>query len=264
MEFFHWSKIIWTIIQPGNALIIVGFIGLILVLLRDIGFLRRMGEFYIVFALVGMFAVASLPIDNLFMRTLELRHPIISKDKLPDKVDGIIILGGAVSPRLSLALNQTQITAYGERITAMLELMKKYPRAKVVYTGGSGSLLYQEKKEADIVKEWLKESGFNNGRVVFENKSRNTFENAAYSKILVKPKKNETWLLVTSAFHMPRSKAVFDTAEWDTIPYPVDFQTTPSLWDGHQFDLSGNLSLWEVALHEYMGFVAYKLSGKIE
>lgn len=260
MNFFEISKIGWFFVEPDNMLIMLVLLGGLLTLSR----FKRIGRGLIVFAFLCVLAVAGLPIDNMIIVPLETRYPVLTSDTLPKKVDGIIVLGGAVSPPLSNKWGQMQIVGSAERVTAMAELAKAYPSAVVVYTGGSGSLLNQADKEADYVREWLNKTDAKLAkRIVFENQSRNTYENAIFSKALVKPQTEQVWLLVTSAFHMPRSKAIFDKAVWQTVPYPVDFQTDGTIRGGHGFDFIGNMTLIKTALHEYLGMLAYKLSGKI-
>jgi uncharacterized SAM-binding protein YcdF (DUF218 family) len=95
-----------------------------------------------------------------------------------------------------------------------------------------------------------------------ERLSRNTEENATLSKALAGPKPGERWLLVTSAYHMPRSVGLFRRAGFAVEPYPVDWRTsrenllTP-------FNLAGEgLERTDLAIREWMGLAAYRISGK--
>ena len=143
-----------------------------------------------------------------------------------------------------------------------LALARKYPEAKLLFTGGSGSLLEQKDKAADIAKKLFKQLNFDVTRIVFEKESRNTYENAIYSKKIVQPFKNENWILITTGWHMPRSVGIFCKAEWPVIPYPVDHQTNKDNLFRISFNLSNNLRMLKIAIKEWLGLFAYYLSGK--
>jgi uncharacterized SAM-binding protein YcdF (DUF218 family) len=149
-----------------------------------------------------------------------------------------------------------------ERYTAFMMLARQYPDATLVFTGGSGSLTKQEYKAADVAARLFKEQGLDNRRITFERESRNTYENALFSKKLVVPGENERWLLVTSAIHMPRSVGIFCNLGWPVIPYPVDHQVTPELEFTVGWRLSGHLRGLYWALHEWTGLLVYYLVGK--
>jgi uncharacterized SAM-binding protein YcdF (DUF218 family) len=104
--------------------------------------------------------------------------------------------------------------------------------------------------------------GFDVGRVRFEREARNTHENAVYTKRLADPQPGETWLLVTSAMHMPRTVGVFRAAGWNAIPFPVDF-TTKQKFGLFYFGLplSNRLSGIDAAAHEWIGLFVYRLLG---
>ena len=146
----------------------------------------------------------------------------------------------------------------------MAALAEKYPRAKLVFSGGSGSLFYQYLKEADAVKPLLRQLGIDLKRMIFEKKSRNTAENAAFSYRLAKPEKGQVWILVTSAFHMPRAVGSFRKAGWEVIPYPVDYMTKEEADFPLQFNFANGLGSLGGALHEFLGLLFYWLDGKTD
>lgn len=261
MNFFHFSKIGWFFLDPANILIAMLVLGFVMMFTH----FRYIGQGVIGLSLFSILIITFLPIDNLLIRPLENYYPSLLRQDLPKHVDGIIVLGGAVSPTASIHRNQIQINDSAERLTSFLELAKHYPNAKLIYSGGSGSLFAQGKKEADIVKDWMAVNATELlPRTLFENQSRNTYENATLSKALAKPQNGDTWILITSASHMPRSKAIFDKQNWNTIPYPVDYQTHgDSIWDSHGVDFIGNLYLIRKAVKEYVSTFAYWLSGKL-
>jgi uncharacterized SAM-binding protein YcdF (DUF218 family) len=161
---------------------------------------------------------------------------------------------------VSAERGQPSLNSAAERLTALVELGRRYPDARLVFSGGSGSVLRQDAKEAPVAKALLESLGFDAARVVFEAQSRNTWENAIYSRDLVHPRAGEVWLLVTSAMHMPRSVGAFRAAGWQVTAYPVDYQTTVTS-AGLSFSVAGGVSELSAGLHEWLGLVYYRLRG---
>ncbi|MBL4690682.1 MAG: YdcF family protein [Rhodospirillales bacterium] len=151
-----------------------------------------------------------------------------------------------------------------ERVYEMAVLSRRYPKARLVFSGGSGSLLYQEYKESRAVAPLLGQLGIDPGRVIYEDQSRNTAENAVFSYRIVQPKKGETWLLVTSAFHMPRTIGSFRQVGWDVTPYPVDYSTRKTRTLPVQFNFAGGLNSLGGTVHEFLGLLFYWLDGKTD
>ena len=132
----------------------------------------------------------------------------------------------------------------------------------MVFSGGSGDLLIQELKEAPLVAPLLRQLGVDPGRVIIEDQSRNTAENAVFSRRLAKPRPGETWLLITSAFHMPRTVGSFRQAGWRVTPYPVDYRTRGKGALPFRFNFIGGVASLDSALHEYLGLLFYWITGK--
>ena len=102
-------------------------------------------------------------------------------------------------------------------------------------------------------------------RVIYEDQARNTHENAVLTYRLLQPKPGEVWLLVTSAFHMPRAKALFDKAGFATLPWPVDYRTSGREGVGlFRDNPADSLQATTVAIREWIGLFAYWLSGRID
>ncbi len=212
------------------------------------------------FAFVVLLAV--FPFEQIFSTWLENRFP--TPDAMPDHVDGIIVLGGGLNPVLSAARGRPAVNSSATRMTALIPLAKRYPNAKLVFTGGAGALLEQRFKEATYVREFYDEIGFDHRRITFEDQSRNTRENALFTKNLMEPKPGETWLLITSAFHMTRSVGCFRAVDWFVIPYPVDYHTTGKDWlnlSNLRFSVGAGLGGLSMVGHELVGLVGYRLSG---
>ncbi len=248
------SKVISVLLEPANLLLLVLLCSTGLLFTR----LWRLGRRLLGVLAVIMLAIALLPWNAWLVTPLENRFA--GPTVLPDRVDGIVVLGGALDPVVSAARGQPSANGAIERITAMVELARRYPGAKLVFSGGSGAIGTQEMKEAPVARAFLTGIGFDADRVTFEAQSRNTRENAMLSKELSAPKPGETWLLVTSATHMPRAIGAFRAVGWPMRPYPVDYATTGGDV-GLAFSLGNGLGTLGAALHEWQGLVYYRLRG---
>jgi uncharacterized SAM-binding protein YcdF (DUF218 family) len=173
------------------------------------------------------------------------------------------VLGGALGPAMTVARDQAALNESAERITIVAELARRYPKARIVYSGGDGTLRGADPREADLILPVLESFGISRDRIVLENSSRNTYENAAMSKALLDPRPGERWLLVTSAHHMPRSVGCFRRAGFPVEPYPVDWRTRG---DGDLLTpfhtLSAGLARTDVAVREWIGLAAYWVTGR--
>lgn len=255
-NFFFWcSKIIWAIIAPDNLLLIL--------LTVAIGFFwlgrDSIAKTLLTILITGMWLLATLPIGHWLLYPLEARFP--TNPILPKKIDGIIMLGGAEKVEASKAWDQVELKEYSERALMFMVMARKYPDAKLLVTAGSGSVVTQELKEADVAKRLFREQGLDVTQMFFEQQSRNTYDNAVFSKRLVEPKKSEIWLLITSASHIPRAVGVFRKIGWSILPCPVDHQT-----NGNQavlsFAFAENLQQFTFAVREWIGLLAYFLTNK--
>jgi uncharacterized SAM-binding protein YcdF (DUF218 family) len=210
---------------------------------------------------VLLIAIAFGPLGYFLAAPLEARFPEAPDDMPPP--DGIVVLGGSVDPAQSAEKGHVSLNEAAERLTAPIELIRRYPHARLVFTGGSGSLTDSRFTEAQAVRQFWRATGLDQGEVVYEDRSRNTFENAVFTRDLVKPRKGERWLLVTSAMHMPRSVGIFRKAGFPVIPYPVDYRTGGE-GSGARFSLftQGGIGVTDAAAHEWVGLVAYYLTGK--
>lgn len=256
--FFWLSKILWVVAAPDNFLALVFFLGL-LALLSNKFFLAKL---ILVPAIMVVLLITTLPIGEWLLHPLETRFK--TNPDLPSDIDGIIVLGGAEEPLMSEKWRQTEVNFASERQLAFLNLARRYPKAKLVYSGGTDSMVYQSAKGADVAERLYRQQSINIDRVTLERESRNTYENAIYSKQLLKPAKNEKWILITTAWHMPRSVGVFCQAGWSVIPYPVDHWVWPEnrLFAG--FNLAGNLTKLQTGVKEWLGLLAYFVSNKTD
>ncbi|MHA1538505.1 MAG: YdcF family protein [Alphaproteobacteria bacterium] len=253
---FVFSKVFWFLAQPGNLFFILLTLAILLLWTRY----RRLGRRLLAVLLVFGAAVAVLPLGQWLILPLENRFR--QPTPMPSRIDGIVVLGGAVDPLVSRARGQPAVNGNAERLVAFAELSRKYPTAKLIFTGGSSSLFRQNIKEAEAARVFLKQLGLDTSRVRFEDRSRNTAENAVNTYALVKPRLGSVWLLVTSARHMPRAYGLYRGAGWRISPYPVDY-----LSDGRYslrlgFNFAGGLSAMGAGLKEWIGLSYSYLGGR--
>jgi len=255
--FFILSKTVGFIAYPSNAFVLLGLLGLVLLATRR----RRTGMWLMGTSIVLLAIGGWSPLANMVILPLEQRFPSWDASRGPP--DGIIVLGGAVSPEVSAVRNEPQLNEAAERVLAFIALAQRYPSARLVYSGGSGSLVNNDAKEADQALVLMERFGIPHARVELERESRNTAENAAFTKALVRPKPGERWLLITSAAHLPRSIGIFRKQGFPVEAYPVDWRTggEGDVW--RSFDRIGDgLARLDTAAREWVGLIVYWLAGK--
>jgi uncharacterized SAM-binding protein YcdF (DUF218 family) len=255
--FYTLSKILGFFAAPSNLLISIGVLGVLVLCTR----FTRLASWLVVTSLV-LLAIAGLsPLGNALILPLEDRFP--PWDPSHGAPYGIVVLGGAISPGISDARDSIALDEAAERITATAELARRYPDARIIFSGGSGSLLEHEGPEAPFAVRELMALGVAHDRITAEEQSRNTIENAAFSRLLANPKPGERWLLVTSAYHMPRAMAAFRAADFPVEAYPVDWRTRGAADLRRAFPmLSEGLRRTDVAVREWVGLVVYRLTGR--
>jgi len=255
--FFILSKTLGFFALPSNVLITMGLIGVLLLLTR----FRRLASWLVVTSLVLIAFVGLSPLGNVLLLPLEQRFPPWDASRGPP--NGIVVLGGAISPDLSLARGAVQLSEAAERITVTAELARRYPNARIIFSGGTGSLRSDAPVEAPFAVKEFEALGVAHDRITAEEQSRNTIENAVFSRLLAAPQPGERWLLVTSAFHMPRAIAAFRAADFPVEAYPVDWRTHGPSDEMRLFpSFLGGLAQTDLATHEWIGLLAYRMSGK--
>ena len=258
--FFLLSKIVWTVLAPGNLLALALAVGAVGLFTR----FARAARLLVAGVTTALLVVGAAPLGNALLRPLEDRFPRPAADIAPPT--GLIVLGGGVSELTTRARGVIETNEAGDRMIAAVALARKYPEARVVFTGGSAAVFGSALREADVAQRLFVELGLAPERLTLERESRNTAENARFTRDLVQPIPGERWLLVTSASHMPRAMGLFRKAGFDVTPYPVDYQTTGLRGDyrGVYLDVSEKLSMTSRALREYAGLAAYWLTGRID
>lgn len=211
-------------------------------------------------ALVLGLAVGWEPLPDALLRALENRHPPPTGSLRG--YAGVVVLGGALErSEVWQARGQVALNSAAERMTAPVALLRQYPQLRLLFSGGEGRLHATGVAEADQARAFFDSLGVPAGRVVYEGASRTTYENAVFSAALPGVDKTRPWLLLTSAWHMPRALATFRAAGWNVTPWPVDYrtgETTP--WT--EYSLARGALRWQIALHEVVGLAAYAAAGR--
>jgi len=256
--FFTLSKLAWGLLSPTNLIILLVVLGTVLLVLNKI----NSAKWLLIPTAIISFVLLAYPISDMAMYPLESRFS--KPNKLPQNIDGIIVLGGGEELKLSASWNIAELGKGGDRFVAAAILAKHYPNAPIIFTGGSGLLRYElATDQGSISRSLLIAVGIDEHRLIIEADSRNSYENFLMTAPLL-PKRQGQYLLVTSAFHMSRAVGLARQNMIDVIPYPVDYRSNkPSLrqWD---FNLSEHLEVLEPAWREWIGLTVYYWTGKTE
>ncbi len=257
---FALAKILWLFAAPGNLFVL---------LLLPSAFMassanrkrRAVGQRFTAFlALLALF-VAVFPVGDWLLLPLENRFPA----QMPSEgVDGIIMLAGDEDGALTEKRQTPVVGASAPRYIAFAALARQYPGAQLAFIGGTNAMNPASPVTNGVIaKEVLSGLGLPADRIIYEDKSRNTYENAVFGASLVKPGPERKWLLVTSAYHMPRALATFRKAGWNVFPAPADYWTTGEFRFMPSFEFSRHLRALNMAVHEYAGLAAYYLMGRL-
>ena len=256
--FFYIAKIGWFILQPSSLLLLLLLAGTALLWSRY----ARAGRRIVLLSALLLLICGLSPLGHAVMLPLEERFPPadLSTGKPPD---GIIVLGGAQDMLVSAARGQAALTEAGERFVESAMLARRFPGARLAFSGGSGGVIYNRESESEGAAKIFAGLGIAPARMTFEDRSRDTYENALYTKELIKPKPGERWLLVTSANHMPRSIGCFRSVGFDVEPWPVDYRTRGSEDLSRFFSKpSSGLRRLDLATRQWAGLLIYWLTGR--
>lgn len=257
--FFYLSKIFWAVAQPLNFAIILLLAGLVAALLRR----RRLAATATVVATLVLAVSAWTSLGAAMLNPLEERFQ--RPETLPDRIDGIVVLGGGFEGAINLARGGYEMNSGGDRFIETAVLARRFPDAKILISGGTGTLILEGEGDADTAVRFLGALGIPRERLIIENRSRNTAENAEFSKQMADPQPGETWLLVTSAFHMPRSVGLFRKVGFPVIPWPTDYRTSGEEgWGLFRDNPADSLQITTMAIREWIGLAGYWLSGRID
>lgn len=219
----------------------------------------RLGRVLFLLGGLSLSTIVLFPVSALLFEPLESRF---AANQLPDEIDGIVVLGGAVNPWITGNWGQPTLTEGAERMTEGVALAKRYPQAKFLFTGGHWGSNRGQLSEADVARAFFEQQGLSEPQAIFEDRATSTYQNAVYSYGLVEPKENEVWILVTSAAHMPRAVGAFRRVGWNVTPYPVDFRTTGATDVSWPPEVGRAISDFDYVVREWMAIVAYWLLGQ--
>jgi uncharacterized SAM-binding protein YcdF (DUF218 family) len=254
--FFVLSKVLWFLAQPVTLV----FVLLLLALLLNFRRQRLLQGICIALAAVILGVCAFTSIGYVAMVPLEQRF---ARPAPPPAVTGIIVLGGGMDTEINAIRLGYELNRSGDRFVEALRLAQLYPQAKILISGGSGALFPEGDTEAAAGARFFRDLGIDPARIIEEDGSRNTDENVQLTKQLVEPQPGDTWLLVTSAFHMPRSVGIFRKAEFPVVPWPTDYFTSGHDSFGLRLDQPAeSLSIATRAMREWIGLVAYWATGR--
>jgi uncharacterized SAM-binding protein YcdF (DUF218 family) len=255
--FFTLSKVLGFFAIPSNLVIAFGLLGVVLLAAGR----ARLGRYLMVASLLALAVMGLSPLGNALIIPLEQRFPPWDDARGPP--DGIVVLGGGITPDVSAARNDIALNEAAERLTATVVLARRYPDARIVYSGGTGALIYREGSEAVTAVRLFESLGIARERIVAEEQSRNTVENAVFSRLLAMPQPGERWLLVTSGYHMPRAMGVFRAAGFPVEAYPVDWRTRGPQDALRPFSTLGSgMERTDTAVREWVGLLVYWLTGR--
>ena len=257
MEFYI-AKVVNYLLEP---LYILSFFLLILIFLILFTNFKKLTIFSAKLLLILFLFFGYTPLSNFLLNKLE---DFIKPSKYPvQQLKGIVLLGGSFNSGLqSKERNEVSLNSSTERLTKVLEIYNKNPKILILFTGFSNEFKPQSWNESDMAKKFFLEQGVRSENLIFENKSKNTFENIIYSKDIIKTNKG-TWGLVTSASHMPRSYFGFKRQGLVLEPISADYRTGTSSIFWINFDIKKGLENWNIILHELVGISYYKITGKI-
>lgn len=255
---FILSKILGTLAQPLAWVAALLLLGLVLFSRKPLLARRLVGAALALLLLMGW-----QPLPDLLIRHLEQHYAEIPPQADLRTYAGMIVLGGATeSGEVAQAHSQPLLNSAAERMTTPVAALLHNPHLRVVFTGGEGALLGSGPSEARRAQVFFDSLGLTGKRVEYESASRTTYENAVLTAKLPGVDTTQRWLLVTSAWHMPRSMATFVKAGWNVTAYPVDFRTGASTpWTA--YSLREGVDRWQLVLHEWLGLAAYRATGRL-
>jgi uncharacterized SAM-binding protein YcdF (DUF218 family) len=255
---FLLSKLLNLFAQPLNGVLLLLALSLFLGVRRPLLARRATAAALLLLLLIGC---KTLP--DALLEQLENQYPEIAADADLSAYAGVVVLGGALeSGRLSLHHQQPLLNDAAERMTAAVALWQRHPQLRVVFTGGEGAWFGSGPSEAERAQQFFDSLGLPHTALTLETASRTTYENAVLTRELPGVDAQQRWLLLTSAWHMPRSLATFKKAGWNVTAYPVDFRTggtTPL----SSYNLGEGAKRWALLLHELLGLAAYRVSGRM-
>ena len=259
--FFLLAKVLWFLLQPSTLMIGAVLAG---TALSAAAKWRRVGRGLAWGGCLALAVCGLTPLGDALIQPLESRFQRPDLDRLAPSIAGIIVLGGGEDGHAMGAPQLAGLNEAAERYTEAVALARRLPAARVVFSGGSGRLLTVGEPEATAAGRLFAALGIAGDRITLEGKSRNTYENAVLTAQALRPGPGQRWLLVTSAWHMPRAVGCFRSAGFAVEPWPVDYRTPHPLnvMRAHS-SIPEGLRRIDFVMREYVGLAAYYLTGRI-
>lgn len=256
---FVFSKLFWNAVQPLSLVFLFGSVCLVLIWFRQL----RLAAASLSLALIILFLTLYTTLGSVLLQTLEARFPRPERD--PAQLGCMIVLGGAFETEVTTARGGVDLNQAADRFVEGLRLAMRYPEARILVSGGDGSLSGVLEGDAAASIRFFEAFGISRDRLIAETSSRNTDENAQNSRDLLSSNGLDDCLLITSAFHMPRSVGLFRKAGVEVTPWPVDYRTAGNL--SFAFDFTQptlNAQQMSTAAREWVGLAAYRALGRID
>jgi uncharacterized SAM-binding protein YcdF (DUF218 family) len=250
--------VLWYLLSPSQLLCYAAAAGALLLALGRV----RAGRALCIGGGLGLLVFGVLPGAQWIARPLEARFAAVEPR---GAVGGIILLGGAEATGASDATGEPQLGSHGSRYVTFLRLANRHPEARLVYSGGPLRIAGRGPLGAQsaVAVAILGGMGLESPRLRYDTQSRDTCDHPGNVRALAAPRAGETWIVVTSALHMPRAIACFRASGWDdVVPYPTDYKVVPGAWGIGTFRAAENLALLDVAAHEWLGLAYYRWSGR--
>ncbi|MFZ4699458.1 MAG: YdcF family protein [Candidatus Methylumidiphilus sp.] len=243
---FYTSKLLAAFLQPLTWAVVLFMLALWWLPKRPLAGRRAL------IAGIGVSAVIGwLPLPDALLRHMENQYSAPQGSLQP--YVGMVVLGGAIGiPCGEQDGRRYTLNASAQRMTAPVALLREYPHLLLLFSGGQSDVIARAVSVADAAREFYASMGVSADRVLYERAARNTYENAVLSARVPGVDKTQPWLLVTSAWHMPRSMALFQREGWNVTPYAVDYRTGSYTPWSHYSIAEGALR-WETLLHEVVG-----------
>lgn len=259
--FFYISKIVWFFLQPSAASVWLIVLGLVISKTR----LARLNKPMMATGAIALMLIAFSPLGRQLILPLEDRYPLIKVSELNEKeIDGIVVLGGTIHMYITDERGVPSIVSGAERLIEAVKIAKRFPKIRILLAGGPNTIGKDPTPDSDVIKQLMVDMGVNSERIEVDSRSKNTWQNAVFAKQIAKPKENENWYLITSAYHMPRAMGCFQKAGFKVKAYPVDYLTggRASQFYPFYYALDG-VTITDIASKEWLGLLSYWVTGRV-
>ena len=248
MTYVILSKLFWFLAAPSSLLVLLAATGVTAMALTH----RRRGFSLVATSAVALGLLWLFPVGELAIIPLENRFP---QPKLPEVVDGIVLVGD-VAIRQTVAWKQVQL-APGGQLAAAAALARRYPAARIVLTGGEPGIIQTGHSQAEFGRQVLESLGVSADRIAIETNARNKYENAHAAYAVARPEPGQAWVVIASAYQMPRVVGAYRRAGWtNLLVYPVNYQSA-DLGLRPEFNLPIQLLRLDLAVREWLGLFVY-------